>query len=88
VLPTSAPSVLALRYDWRNNAVLFLHNFDPKALSVTFGASSANGGLLANVLSDDHSRADGRGRHRVEIEGYGYRWFRVGGLDYILRRSR
>ena len=88
VLPTSAPSVLALRYDWRNNAVLFLHNFDPKALSVTFGAGSANGGFLANVLSDDHSRADGRGRHRVEIEGYGYRWFRVGGLDYILRRSR
>jgi len=88
VLPTSAPSVLALRYDWRNNAVLFLHNFDPNALPVTFGAGSASGGLLCNVLSDDHSRADGRGQHRVEIEGYGYRWYRVGGLDYILRRSR
>jgi len=88
VLPTSAPSVLALRYDWRNNAVLFLHNLDPNALSVTFGAGSANGAFLANVLSDDHSRANGRGQHRVELEGYGYRWFRVGGLDYILRRSR
>jgi len=88
VIPTSAPSVLALRYDWRNNAVLFLHNFEPNALSVTFGAGSANGGLLANVLSDDHSCANGRGQHRVELEGYGYRWFRVGGLDYILRRSR
>jgi maltose alpha-D-glucosyltransferase/alpha-amylase len=21
------------------------------------------------------------------IEAYGYRWFRVGGLDYLLRRS-
>jgi maltose alpha-D-glucosyltransferase / alpha-amylase len=21
------------------------------------------------------------------IEGYGYRWFRVGGLDYLLRRT-
>ena len=88
ILPTSSPRVLALRYDWRNNAVLFLHNFDPKALTVHFGAGSASGGFLANLLSDDHSRADGRGRHAVELEGYGYRWFRVGGLDYILRRSR
>ena len=31
--------------------------------------------------------ADGRGPHRVELEGYGYRWYRVGGLDYILNRS-
>ena len=88
VLPTSSRSVVAIRYDWRNNAVLFLHNFDPKALSVSFGSGSANGAFLANLLSDDHSRADGRGRHTVELEGYGYRWFRVGGLDYILRRTR
>jgi maltose alpha-D-glucosyltransferase / alpha-amylase len=88
VLRTSSPRVLALRYDWRNNAVLFLHSFDSKALSVTFGAGSANGAFLANLLSDNHSRADGRGQHTIEMEGYGYRWFRVGGLDYILKRSR
>jgi maltose alpha-D-glucosyltransferase/alpha-amylase len=44
--------------------------------------------MLANLLSGDHSHADGRGQHRVELEGYGYRWYRVGGLDYILKRSR
>ena len=44
--------------------------------------------LLANLLSEDHSEADGRGQHRVELEGYGYRWFRIGGLDYILQRSK
>jgi len=27
VLKTGDNSVLALRYDWRNNSVLFLHNF-------------------------------------------------------------
>jgi maltose alpha-D-glucosyltransferase/alpha-amylase len=80
--------VLGLRYDWRNNAVLFLHNFEAKALPVSFAAGSANGAFLANLLSNDHSQADGRGRHTVELEGYGYRWFRVGGLDYILRRER
>jgi maltose alpha-D-glucosyltransferase/alpha-amylase len=79
VLPTSAPSVLAVRYDWRNNAVLFLHNFDPNALSVTFGAGSANGAFLANVALRRSLAGHGRGQHRVEIEGYGYRWYRVGG---------
>ncbi len=28
-----------------------------------------------------------RGKHRLLLEPYGYRWFRVGGLDYILKRS-
>ncbi len=28
-----------------------------------------------------------RGRHRLLLEGYGYRWYRVGGLDYLLKRS-
>nr|WP_153869316.1 MULTISPECIES: alpha-amylase family protein [Myxococcaceae] len=88
ILKTSSPKVLAMRYDWRNNGVLFLHNLDPKARAVSFGAGGADGGTLANLLSGEHSQADGRGQHRVELEGYGYRWYRVGGLDYILKRAR
>ncbi|MGZ3445440.1 MAG: hypothetical protein ACXWLG_07920 [Myxococcaceae bacterium] len=55
---------------------------------MSFGAGSADGAFLANLLSNDHARANGRGQHRVDLEGYGYRWYRVGGLDYILRRSK
>jgi maltose alpha-D-glucosyltransferase / alpha-amylase len=44
-------------------------------------------GLLVNLLSGDHSEPDKKGRHRILMEAYGYRWFRVGGLDYLLRRS-
>ena len=42
---------------------------------------------LINLLSEDHSHADERGRHTLLLEGYGYRWYRVGGLDYLLKRS-
>jgi maltose alpha-D-glucosyltransferase/alpha-amylase len=42
--------------------------------------------LLINLLAEDHSHADKRGKHRMVIEAYGYRWYRVGGLDYLLRR--
>src|SRR5439155_11821334 len=38
-------------------------------------------------LSDVHSKADKFGKHHVVLEGYGYRWYRVGGLDYLLRRT-
>ena len=45
------------------------------------------GKLLINLLSEDHSSAGRDGKHRLVIEGYGYRWCRVGGLDYLLRRT-
>jgi maltose alpha-D-glucosyltransferase/alpha-amylase len=43
--------------------------------------------LLINLLADEHSRAGKDGKHHLVIEAYGYRWYRVGGLDYLLRRS-
>jgi maltose alpha-D-glucosyltransferase/alpha-amylase len=43
--------------------------------------------VLVNLLAEDHSRADKSGKHRIVIEAYGYRWYRVGGLDYLLKRS-
>ena len=40
-----------------------------------------------NLLAEEHSQSDEHGTHRLVIEAYGYRWYRVGGLDYLLRRS-
>jgi maltose alpha-D-glucosyltransferase / alpha-amylase len=92
VLPSRDPAVLILRYDWRNNSVLFVHNFDSRPREVTFSAglhgdNAEAGNLLVNLLTEDHSRAGKEGMHRLIVEGYGYRWYRVGGLDYLLRRS-
>jgi maltose alpha-D-glucosyltransferase/alpha-amylase len=89
VLNVRDPAVFALRYDWRNNSVLFLHNLheQPREVLVDPGVSSADGKLLVNLLAEDHSRAGESGKHRIMLEGYGYRWYRVGGLDYLLRRT-
>ena len=92
VIPARDPAVLVMRYDWRNNSVLFVHNLDAKPREVTFavgldGDNAEEGKLLINLLAEDHSRAGDDGKHRLVIEGYGYRWYRVGGLDYLLRRS-
>src|SRR5439155_121479 len=92
VIATRDPAVLVMRYDWRNNSVLFVHNLDAKPREVSFsvgldGDNAGYGKLLVNLLAEDHSRADDSGKHRLVIEAYGYRWYRVGGLDYLLRRT-
>src|SRR5215208_661965 len=89
VIATRDPAVLLIRYDWRNNSVLFAHNLDDKPREVTFsvGLPGETGKLLVNLLSEAHSKADKRGRHTLLLEGYGYHWYRVGGLDYLLKRS-
>ncbi|CCE08606.1 putative glycosyl hydrolase, 13 family; Maltose alpha-D-glucosyltransferase (trehalose synthase) [Bradyrhizobium sp. STM 3843] len=89
VIETRDPAVLIIRYDWRNNSVLFVHNLDEKPREIAFatGLADDSGRLLINLLAEDHSRADKRGRHTLVREPYGYRWYRVGGLDYLLRRS-
>jgi len=89
IVQTRDPAVLAIRYDWRNNSVLFLHNLTdaPREVAFDVGVSGETGNLLVNLLSEDHSRANQAGRHQVLLEAYGYRWYRVGGLDYLLRRT-
>jgi maltose alpha-D-glucosyltransferase / alpha-amylase len=88
-LKTGDDAVLALRYDWRNNSVLFLHNFasEPREVEFSTGLKREHNDQLINLLSSDHSEASKNGKHRVCLEPYGYRWYRVGGLDYLLKRS-
>ena len=89
VLLVRDPAILAIRYDWRNNSVLFVHNLSDSPREVAFSANVPGdaGRLLVNLLTEDHSRAGDDGRHRLLLEAYGYRWYRVGGLDYLLKRS-
>ena len=88
VLKIKDNSVLGIRYDWRNNSVLFLHNFSAQPCEIEFstGLDGEQSNSLINLLSTDHSHSQ-NGKHCVCLEGYGYRWYRVGGLDYLLRRK-
>ena len=82
------PAVLVIRYDWRNNSVVVMHNLheEPREVVVDIGLGE-DGSRLINLLGEEHSEAEESGKHRIVLEGYGYRWYRVGGLDYLLKRS-
>jgi maltose alpha-D-glucosyltransferase/alpha-amylase len=87
VLKVDEPGILALRYEWRNNAVLTLHNLRDEAMQVELTLDKERGKILTNLLTGDHSEADGKGRHRIVMEAYGYHWYRIGGLGYLLDRT-
>jgi maltose alpha-D-glucosyltransferase/alpha-amylase len=87
ILQTRTPEVLAIRYDWRNNSVLVVHNLSALPREVWLEVGGEDSACLANLLSGENSNSDQSGKHRLLLDPYGYRWFRVGGLDYILKRS-
>ena len=88
-VPTGSPAVLAMRYQWRKNGVVCVHNLraEPREVRFAIQGEAEEGCVLVNLLSSDHSEAEADGRHRVLLEPYGYRWYRVCGLDYLLKRS-
>jgi maltose alpha-D-glucosyltransferase / alpha-amylase len=89
VIATRDPAILIVRYDWRNNSALFVHNLSEKPREISFkvGLPGSASQLLVNLLSEDHSRSGHGVSHKLLMEGYGYRWYRVGGLDYLLNRG-
>jgi len=83
ILATGQRSVLGVRYEWRNNAVVVLHNLGDEPVEVTIHLEEDK---LINLFTEAHSERKGASPHRIELEPYGYRWYRAGGLDYLLKR--
>jgi maltose alpha-D-glucosyltransferase / alpha-amylase len=81
VLKTGVPGVLAMRYDWRGNSVLVLHNFAEQPHEVRLEIDDA-GDRLSDLRREDEIIADEDGSLRIRLDALDYRWFRVGGLDY------
>lgn len=86
VLRTTEPSVLALRYDWRETSLVTLHNFAKRDVKVKLKVGVERDDVLVDVFSDLHSRKRNDGIHLVALDGYAWRWYRVGSTDTTLDR--
>jgi maltose alpha-D-glucosyltransferase/alpha-amylase len=88
-ISTPATEALIMRYDWRNNAVLCVHNLSsvPREVRFSVKGGSQQACVLVNLLSDNHSQPEDGDKHRILLEPYGYRRYRVCGLDSLLNRS-
>ena len=88
ILNTRNSSVLGMRYDWRNNSIVTLYNFDSKPHGIILDIGVKGGKNLVNLFAENHSKAKGNGKHHIILEPYGYRWYRVGGMSHILSREK
>lgn len=88
ILPTRSKSILAMCYEWRGNSVVVLHNFSAQPQEARLELDNPDGRLLSNLLVNEEVHADENGVHKIALESYGYRWFRVGGLGYALNLRR
>jgi maltose alpha-D-glucosyltransferase / alpha-amylase len=86
VLRTTEPSVLALRYDWRETSLVTLHNFANRDVKVKLKVGVERDEMLVDVFSDLHSRVRNDGMHLIPLAGYAWRWYRVGSTDTTLDR--
>lgn len=88
ILKTGSPHVLALRCDWRGNAVLTIHNFDKSPHEVVLDPGVEGGERLSNLLYEEELVEETGNPHRIALDALEYRWYRVGGLDYAIANER
>jgi maltose alpha-D-glucosyltransferase/alpha-amylase len=77
IIDAKLPNVLAMLYEWRGSQLLVVHNFEGQRHSVSLPLRHRNGERLVDLLAEEESQPDKRGTHRIVLEAYGYRWFRV-----------
>ena len=87
ILNTDASDVLVMEYTWREHSLIVLHNFADQPRAVRIPVSVAGTQVLVDLLWTNDSRASEHGHHEIELEPYGYRWFRARGLDRNVPRA-
>lgn len=78
IIGTDHPCIFAHRCDWQDGAVMAVHNLSREACSVTLSLKE-NERRLIDLLGDKPYESIEGNSHTIPIEGYGYRWFRIGG---------
>ncbi|WP_309085011.1 alpha-amylase family protein [Chelativorans sp.] len=72
------PSILALRYDWGSRSALVIHNLGEKPATTSFKLRPQDRPeATADILGHGKFSVGKDGTMTVELERYGYRWFRL-----------
>jgi maltose alpha-D-glucosyltransferase/alpha-amylase len=78
IMETKEAAVFAHRCDWEGDAVMAVHNLDEKPVEVELDLSPAEADHLVSLIGVERVERIRNGTHRVKLEGFGYRWFRLG----------
>ncbi|WP_230533092.1 alpha-amylase family protein [Microvirga roseola] len=76
VLPTSETSVLALRYRWRGNTLVVLHNLDDRCVETKIDWEGEQARLVP-MFCDTDDRTARSALDPITMNPYGFLWMRV-----------
>jgi len=77
VIDTDGTGVLALRYDWRGESLLIVHNLADQEAEVKVGFEGAK--RLKPLFSNRDDRTMRDAAKPIPLDPYGFRWFRADG---------
>jgi len=75
VLDVDQDCVFAHRCDWEGSTVLALHNLSSEPCTATLDAEDLES--MVDLFGDGDYEPPGEAALEIELEGYGYRWFRI-----------
>lgn len=79
ILETEQSCIFAHRCEWQGGVVIAVHNLSQNACTVTLDLSDEDAERLIDLQGDRPYQPINQPTHQIELEGYGYRWFRVCG---------
>ncbi len=79
LIETENKSVFAHRCEWNKSVVVAIHNLADEACTVKLDLGESDAEYLIDLLSDRQYQPIVGSSYTVELQGYGYRWLRVGG---------
>jgi len=70
------PHVMAHQCTWKNQTVIAVHNFGAESTQVEIDLDGDTEGVIDLIGDHGYTPAE-KGKHSIELDPYGYRWFRL-----------
>jgi maltose alpha-D-glucosyltransferase/alpha-amylase len=88
LLPVRPSNVLAVEYRWRGTTLICIHNLSAQAAEIRVPMEEPRQHLLVNLIEEEESDAHETGAHRVALDSFAYKWYRVDATNPALSRRR
>lgn len=84
ILDVNCGPVLAIQYQWKSKTMIALHNFDIYPQEITLNMKQNPEARFVDMLDENEDFPVEKGKHKITLEAYGYRWLRLGTMDDII----
>jgi maltose alpha-D-glucosyltransferase/alpha-amylase len=80
LMETGNDSILALRYDVDDSAVVVLNNLSNTRHTISLDLTDVEMETATDLLTDKACEPIDRKKRSIRLDGYGFRWMRLGGV--------